>query len=249
MSKNLLVQNTVLHKVSQTVETVHKQFLSPKDIRPYPKLATNSKKRVRKQGWTRIYTSTPEKNEIELKTQKREEKILKTVKRKVSLEDNKASCSKAKLIELKSEKAKKEIILPSFDERKKKKENKISIVGRRTLKRRGNNSSSSDSDVSYDIKNYSSDSDIDLTEDYELDGLLDDTKIGVGCVQVVADQDEPVVKFLRKNNFGFFYPTQDDIGSVLKENIVLKLPKPKEVLSSTSKLASYMNFDISYNVL
>lgn len=75
-------------------------------------------------------------------------------------------------------------------------------------------SSSSDSDAFYDVKNDSSDSDIGMSEDYEIEGILDDTKFDVGdfilvkfatkrtiyyyvgWVEDIFEPEEPIVKFL-----------------------------------------------------
>ncbi|KAJ8977205.1 hypothetical protein NQ317_011216 [Molorchus minor] len=133
---------TVLDKVGDLAINQHKQFLSPKD-----------------QGRSKIYTSTPEKNEIELETQKREEKKLKTksVKRNIVQDINGSSKVKLKNKNIK-EQAKHQ--LPSIME------GKTSKIRSKPSKRKLS-SSSSDSDASYEAKNLSSDSDIDMTEDYE----------------------------------------------------------------------------------
>ncbi|KAJ8930181.1 hypothetical protein NQ314_017045, partial [Rhamnusium bicolor] len=79
--------------------------------------------------------------------------------------------------------------------------------------------------------NCSSDSDINLTEDCELECLLDDEEIAignfilvkfsttkkivhyVGCIQDTTEKEEPI----------------DDISVVFRKDIVAKLPKPKQV--------------------
>ncbi|KAJ8935844.1 hypothetical protein NQ314_012622 [Rhamnusium bicolor] len=67
-----LLLGNVLDKVTDASTNLNKKtFLSPTDIRPYPKLTVKPNKKSRKQGRSRIYTNTSEKNEIELATERR----------------------------------------------------------------------------------------------------------------------------------------------------------------------------------
>ncbi|KAJ8972180.1 hypothetical protein NQ314_000310 [Rhamnusium bicolor] len=61
----LLSLDNVLDKVTDASTNLNKKtFLSPTDIRPYPKLTVKPNKKSRKQGRSRIYTNTPEKKKL-----------------------------------------------------------------------------------------------------------------------------------------------------------------------------------------
>jgi hypothetical protein len=48
------------------------------------------------------------------------------------------------------------------------------------------------------------------------------------------------VKFLRKRkNYGFCYPTVDDISATSRKEVIAKLPKPQEIDKGTARQASY----------
>jgi hypothetical protein len=68
------VPNLQVQKLSAKKEQ-KAEVLSPEVVKPFPKLKTRTENsRGRKRGSSRIYTNTPEKNEIEIKTQNKKKK-------------------------------------------------------------------------------------------------------------------------------------------------------------------------------
>lgn len=58
--------------------------------------------------------------------------------------------------------------------------------------------------------------------------------------------DEYEVKFLRKKKtYGFCFPFVDDIATVLRSDMVAKLPPPTKI-NATSRLSSFIKFDVNF---
>lgn len=99
--------------------------------------------------------------------------------------------------------------------------------------------------------------------DEDIGKLLDDEKIScedyllvrfatktrslyyLGKVEEVCENEEYVVKFLRKTNHGFCFPQKEDISTVSRQDIVRKLPKPR-VRPGTSRMASFLQFNVNF---
>lgn len=242
MVKTLLSE--VIEKATQSKIKIL-QVIKLTDIRPYPKAEPRKANKKCRKGKSRIYTSTPEKNRIEELEQERRSKLQKTnTKRKIGDEKNE------------------NVKLHATTQKRK-----------RIIKRIKNESTSSDSDIElpHNIRkaqkckpyHVSSDSDINMeSEKEEIDQLLDDEKIIINDFVLVKfatrkrvlhyvgqvqeyDNEEYVVKFLRKSSRGFHFPIIDDISSISREDIVSKLPQPKK-RSGTSRTCCYFDFNINF---
>lgn len=223
-----IVNSIVEEILNNTFKSVHKvRSLEEviQTIRPYPKAGPRKIKTNPRTGSSRIYTDSAEKTRLE----------------QIQLDKNKKEAAK---------KVKRQV----FPKRQKMK--KIY------------SSESSDSEIeTKKPRIYSSDSDFQSeSEDNEsLQILLDDENINkddyllvkfptkrnlkyyVGLVVGINDHnDEYEVKFLRKKNpYGFCFPDVDDLGAVLRTDIVSKIPKPTSI-KGTSRLSSYIKFDVNF---
>lgn len=70
----------------------------------------------------------------------------------------------------------------------------------------------------------------------------------VGQVIGVAEYGEFEVKFLRHSNNRFHFPLVDDVSIISRDDIESKLPKPIS-MAGTSRLASFLNFNVNFDSL
>lgn len=232
-----LVKSIVEEIFNNSLKTVH-NVTSLEEIiqiiKPYPKAAPRKKKRNSRTGCSRIFTDSVEKNRLE----------------QIEMERNKKEAAKQV----------KKQVFP--DESKVKQKTNIRRI------KKVDSSESSDSEIEMKKPRYHlSDSDF-LSESEDNDDLqllLDDEDINkddyllvrfptkrnvkyyVGLVvesNVHADEFE--VKFLRKKKtYGFCFPDVEDIATVLRSDVVSKLPPPTS-MKATSRLSSYIKFDVNF---
>lgn len=213
------------------------------DIRPYPKAEPRKQMRKSRGKKSTVYTSTPEKNIIEQLEAERKQKPVKNAKRAVFRKTEKKECERKPV----QKKQKKEIEEVSTSDSE-----NSSIVN--ILSKKTKTFSSSDSDIGMQDDN----------EDNVL-SLLDDDKINIGDfllikfptkkriryyigqVLNVEEADTYEIKFLRKKgSFGFVFPQVDDISTIMRFDVVAKLPKPAEV-GKTSRLHSCLKFNLQFD--
>lgn len=227
------------------INIISQVIIKPSDIKPFPKAGPRQgNRKPREKGKSRIYTSTPEKNKIE-ELDKIKKLKLKSAKRNLA---DKAE-NKKQTVEIKHSQ----------------KKTKVSNRNVKRPRRERIDASSSDSDTSVTKENRfsDSDSDIDLVNDAESIPFLDDQQIligdyilvkfctkklikhYVGTVIEILEQEECVVKFMRKTNIGFIFPEQEDISTVLRSDVISKLPRPISV-PGTSRMTSFLRFNVNF---
>ncbi|KAG5872324.1 hypothetical protein JTB14_037572 [Gonioctena quinquepunctata] len=209
-------------------------ILSNPDVKPSPKACPRNTTRKSRQGKSRIYTSTPEKETIE-------------ELEKAKLMNVKKTNTSRKLVS----ESKPKIMQSSKQPKRRKKNEAVS-----------DDISSSDSDINLPfiatkkIKNDLSDTDMDLdfsADDDELNELLDDEKISrddyllvkfatkkisshyVGKVIDVMENGEFEVTFLKKCIKGFVYPEVEDISYIERKDIVSKYVEDNQIRYSNWK--------------
>lgn len=78
--------------------------------------------------------------------------------------------------------------------------------------------------------------------------LKSNTLFYIGKVLEVTNYSEYLIKFLRRktSDYTFYYPVIDDISTVDRSDIVLKLPQPTS--AKTARTSSFLSFRINLSV-
>lgn len=216
-----------------TSETEHSttKLLTPEDIRPYPKAGPRKgNQRARTKGRTRILTSSPEKAAAEMQAKERMKKqtqgkiktTLFAAKRK-----RKDSCSDSYCDDL----------VDSIEES----DNDMDV-------------NSSARDMKLEEVTWTQDKNKIEINDFVLVKFCTKKSIlyYVGKVRSHEYDDGFDIQFMRKKETcsTFFFPEQEDISYVEKEDIILKLSSPV-IFKGTERLKSLFTFKVdlsSYNV-
>lgn len=235
-SESCNIVTPILEEILASVMKMLRTLRDPKailqHIKPYPKAGPRKKMRTRA-GSSRIITSSAEKKRIEsLELDKKKKEATQKAKRQVF-----PATSKLKNT-------------------------------RRPKSQKIYTSESSDSEIDLPKNRYSSDSnfEFEFDENEDLQTLLDDQNINIDDYLLVKfptkkdikyyvgivtglDGDEYEVKFLRrKESYGFHFPDLDDIATVLRIDVVSKLPQPSN-FKATSRLSSFVKFDVNFGNL
>lgn len=200
--------------------------VQPEDVLPFPKSEPRSSTNKRKKGKSRIYTSTPEKNRL-LETMN--EKKLKSVKKTVTSDgDTKV---KAKSMKAKSTVAEESTPSTSFE------------------------SDSSDflDKSSEEEVPWLCDSDELNIKDFILVKFTSEKKTiayYAGSIMEIIDE-QITVQFLRRKpkSNQFVYPQVEDISTVVRSDVVMKLPKPISGGGTLRQTSSFFYFPLKFDSL
>ncbi|XP_074035914.1 uncharacterized protein [Leptinotarsa decemlineata] len=217
--------------------SVSSNVITPEIVRPFPRATVKKTKKTKsRKGMSRIFTTTPEKNRLGGIEKERE-------RRK----------------QIQCERNQKRLLKQVFPENKKAK-----IATKLTRKM---STSSSDSDESILLESEEISDDFSDEENVHL--ITDDDDINkndfvlvkfplkmtvsyyVGKVIESLNLNEFQIKYLRRkvSDYKFYHPLVDDISTVDRRDLVLKLPKPNS--AKTARTSSLLTFNInlsSYNV-
>lgn len=211
-----------------------KGVITPEEVRPYPKGEAQMKKGGRPKGKSKVLTETPEKNRIEEETRNRLEKKRKLASKVVKFKPKSKSTKKLSLPDSSDSECLDEISLHDESDC----ENLAQLLAHTT------------SEIEELI-------DLEMSEEIVLqvnDFVLVEfagkkTKVMfVGQIEALEEEGMSYkVKFMRKkdDSWKFYFPEKDDISSIEKSDIKLKLPQPS-ISGGTARAVSAMTFPINF---
>lgn len=236
--QNAAIMTRTPTKADNDQQSGFKGSVTPEDVRPYPKAATQKKKNGRKRKKSAILTWTPEKNRIE------EETLMRLEKKRVKL-ISKVTKPKPKLPKM-------DLLIDSSDSES---ADNISLHDESDYEDLGQlfKSTTLELEEEIDFERALSDDVVLNVNDFVLVEFAGKREVVmyVGQIEEVEDKGESYkVKFMRKNNdsWKFYFPAQEDSSSVERKDIKMKLPQPN-LSGGTARAVSAMTFSINLSLV